>query len=150
MSSKTVTKKRPKHLNVFLLGLQLPFPGMVSIVNRITGAGLFIMLWFAIWLFDKSLASQADFTEVVGWLRHPIVFLVAWVMVWAFIFHACMGVRYLLLDMGIGVSLKWARFSAFAVAVVSSIISVILLFFVVIMLFPEVKQILPFMEMLPI
>ena len=148
MSSETVTKKRPKHLNVFLLGLQLPFPGMVSIVHRITGAGLFIMLWFAIWLFDKSLSSQADFTEIVGWLRHPLVFLVGWVMVWAFIFHFCMGIRYLLLDMDIGVSLKWARFSAFTVAVLSSIISTVLLFFVIITLFPEVKAMLPFVERL--
>ena len=143
MSAETVVKKRPKHLNVFLLGIQLPFPGMVSIFHRISGAGLFIMLWFVLWVFDKSLASEADFQQIVECLRHPIVLLIGLGLLWAFIFHFCAGIRYLFLDADIGVDLRSARMSAFAVAGISSIISVIVFVLVLFHLFPELKEMLP-------
>ena len=143
MSAETVNKKRPKHLNVFLLGIQLPFPGMVSIFHRVTGAGLFIMLGFVIWLFDQSLASESDFQNMLEWLRNPIVLLISFGLLWAFIFHFFAGIRYLFLDLDIGVDLKYARLSSFAVAGVSSMVSALVFFLVLLALFPALKEMLP-------
>ena len=117
MSAEIIRKKRPKYLNVFILGAQLPFPGLVSIFHRVTGAGLFVLFWLVIWLFDKSLASPEDYAEVVSWLHHPIVLIIGLALLWAFIFHFYAGIRYLLLDCNIGYHLKAARFSSFMVAI---------------------------------
>ena len=139
MSRETMIKKRPKYLNVFLLGLQLPFPGMMSIVHRVTGAGLFMMLWVPLWLFDKSLTSETDFQQLIDAIRHPIVLLICFGLLWAFIFHFFMGLRYLLLDADFATSLKWARLTSFAVAVVSSGVTALVFAGLLWVLFPEIK-----------
>ncbi len=38
----TVTRKRPKHLN--LIQIRLPVPGIISIMHRVSGAVLFLLL----------------------------------------------------------------------------------------------------------
>ena len=42
--SQATARKRPKHLNLFQI--RLPIPGIVSILHRISGASLFLMLPF--------------------------------------------------------------------------------------------------------
>jgi len=46
--ASTVAKPRPKHLN--LLQIRLPIAGIVSIMHRVSGAVLFLMLPLLLWL----------------------------------------------------------------------------------------------------
>lgn len=117
-------KERPKHLNLF--EIKLPLPGWMSILHRVSGAGLFLMLPLLIWLLGLSLRSPESFETFKATVDHPIVKLVLLGLLWAYLHHFCMGIRILLIDVHVGVEKAQARASALAVLVVSLALTVIL------------------------
>jgi succinate dehydrogenase / fumarate reductase cytochrome b subunit len=117
MPDLTAKKKRPLWYN--LSPLNLPLPGLVSILHRVSGAMLFLGLFEFLLLLDLSLTSESDFAIVGGWLRAPIVKVLVIATIWAFLHHLCAGIRHLFLDIDVGVGLTAARRSAFAVFIVS-------------------------------
>lgn len=119
-----LTKQRPKFLN--LAEIKLPLPGFASILHRISGAGLFLMLPLLIWLLDLSLKSPDSYQTFVSVTGHPLLKLLLIGLLWAFLHHFCMGVRILLIDMHIGVEKMAARASAKAVLFVSLGLTLIL------------------------
>ena len=120
--STAAKKIRPKYLSLpaLLFEIRLPIPGRVSILHRVSGALLFFP--FAAWLLyllDTSLASEAGFEHVRGYLLLPVAKMGALVFIWAYCHHFCAGIRYLFLDLNKGIELAPARRSAFAVIIVS-------------------------------
>lgn len=120
-----ITKQRPKYLA--LHEIRLPLAGFASILHRISGAGLFLMLPLLIWLLQLSLGSTQQsaelFAAVIGnWL----VKLILLGLLWAFLHHFCMGIRILLIDIHVGVEKEQARSSAMAVMVVSLALTAVL------------------------
>lgn len=113
-----MTKLRPKHLA--LHQIRLPLAGYVSILHRVSGAGLFLMLPLLIALLDLSLGttpeSRASFNEVTG---NCVVRLVLFGLCWAYLHHFCAGMRFLLLDVHVGIEKEQAHKSAIGVMVVS-------------------------------
>ena len=114
--SKTV-KPRPKHLD--LTKIRLPLPGWVSIMHRVSGAALFLMLPALLWLLDMSLATAIGFDALGELLSQWWVKVLLAGLLWAYLHHFCAGIRYLFLDMHKGVDLASARMSAGAVYFVS-------------------------------
>lgn len=112
-----LARRRPKYLNLF--EIKLPLPGWVSILHRVSGAGLFLMLPLLIWLLGLSLGSADSFATFKAITGHPLVKLILLGLLWAYLHHFCMGIRILLLDMHIGIEKAQARTSAVAVLVVS-------------------------------
>lgn len=112
-----ITKQRPKFLN--LVAIKLPLPGFASILHRVSGAGLFLMLPLLIWLLQLSLGSQESFETLTAVAGNPLVKLILLGLIWAFLHHFCMGIRILLIDIHIGVDKQPARASAIAVLAVS-------------------------------
>lgn len=119
-----VAKRRPKYLN--LMEIRLPLPGWVSILHRISGAGLFLMLPLLIWLLSLSLGSEESFASFLGIVSHSLVKLILLGLVWAYLHHFCMGIRILLLDVHVGIEKPQARVSAIAVLVVSLLMTALL------------------------
>lgn len=109
------THRRPKFLN--LLQIRLPITGIASIFHRITGALLVISLPVVLYLFSHSLQGQTGFEETLEILAHPVLKALLVLFVWALAYHLLAGIRYLLIDLDIGVQLKAARFSAWLVLV---------------------------------
>lgn len=124
MTDVTMKKERPKHLDLRVI--KQPLPAIASILHRISGAGLFLMLPFLIYLFDLSLASSQGYAMFLSVVAHPLVKLILIGLLWAFLHHFCMGIRILLLDLNMGTDLKPARTSAKAVMVVSLVLTVLL------------------------
>lgn len=121
--STTATKSRPKHLK--LTAIRLPIPGIVSIMHRISGAVLFLMLPLLLWLLQSSLAGEksfAAFREVVG---NPAVKIVLLGLLWGYLHHLFAGLRHLFLDMHMGLELESARFSAKLVLAAGLIVTVL-------------------------
>jgi succinate dehydrogenase / fumarate reductase, cytochrome b subunit len=120
MASASAKKIRPKYLSLpaLLFEIRLPVPGWVSILHRISGALLFFpfVAWL-LWLLDVSLRSEPGFAEIQGYLALPLVKLGALVFIWAYCHHLCAGIRYLLLDLDLGVDLKTARLTSWVVIV---------------------------------
>lgn len=103
-------RKRPVFLQ--LHHIHLPLTGLLSISHRITGALLFLSLPLWLYLLQHSLASAQGHAEVLSWLTQPALRLL-WVLgIWWFLHHLLAGVRLLLLDVDIGVTLPQARASA--------------------------------------
>ncbi len=117
MPDLAAKKQRPLWYN--LSPLNLPVPGLVSIFLRVSGALLFLgLIWF-LFLLDMILASEAGFARFRVYVGNPLVKISMLVLLWAYLHHLCAGIRHLLLDIEIGVELKAARRSAFAVFAVS-------------------------------
>ena len=121
MPSTANTKKlRPKYLSLpaILFEIRLPLPGWVSILHRVSGALLVVP--FAAWLLymlDVSLASEQGFQQVKGYFQLPLVKAGLLLFIWAFCHHFCAGIRYLLLDLDVGLDLKTARITSAVVIV---------------------------------
>jgi succinate dehydrogenase / fumarate reductase cytochrome b subunit len=123
MAEMTI-KKRPKNLD--LTTIKLPLPGKVSILHRVSGAGLFLCIPVLLWLFGASLGSPesfASFKSIAGML--PVKVILAGLL-WSFVHHFCAGIRFLLLDLHVGIEKEAARKSAGVVLAVSIPLTLIL------------------------
>jgi succinate dehydrogenase / fumarate reductase, cytochrome b subunit len=117
-----VKKAKPVYRNIGLAQLikyRLPWAGKVSILHRISGAALFLLLPFILYLFDQSLASELSFMQFQAFTDHFLVKLICLGLIWSFLHHFCAGIRYLLLDLEIGVEKIAAQKSAILVLIVS-------------------------------
>jgi succinate dehydrogenase / fumarate reductase cytochrome b subunit len=108
-----------------LLSYRLPAAGMVSILHRISGAVLFLLLPLLLWWFELSLASELSFVrlaEVTGlwWVK-----LILLGLIWAFLHHLVAGVRYLVLDLHVGIDKAPSHASALVVFAVSLVMTAI-------------------------
>ena len=124
MAEMAVRKKRPKNLD--LMTIRLPLPGILSIVHRVSGAGIFLMLPVLLWLLQGSLASAETFDAVREVLAHPLARLVLLGLIWFYLHHFCAGIRYLLLDLHVGVDLEAARRSSKIVFAVSIVLTLLI------------------------
>ncbi len=124
MPDASLKRKRPLWYNLNLLNL--PLPGVVSILHRISGAALFVLLLWLLYLLDGSLASPERFEAVRQTISQPLVKLVMLGVLWAFLHHLCAGIRYLLLDVHVGVDLQAARATSAAVLVASIVLTAVL------------------------
>lgn len=123
MAELAIKKKRPKNLDI--MSIRLPLPGIVSIVHRISGAGIFVLLPVLLWLFQSSLASPETFAVFKSVVGNPLVKLVLFGLLWLYLHHFCAGIRYLLLDLHKGIDLESARLSSkivFAVSIAMTLI----------------------------
>lgn len=117
MPDLAAKKKRPLWYN--LSPLNLPIPGLLSILHRVSGFLLFLgLIWF-LFLLDMSLASEAGFAHFRAYVAHPVVKLSLLGFLWAYLHHFCAGIRYLFLDIDKGVDLAAARGTSYAVFAVS-------------------------------
>ena len=129
-----ITKQRPGTMRlVDALQYRLPLAGVVSILHRASGAIMFVLLPFVVWLFDVSVTSEisyeqytAAFTAGIGFLPGWCIKLVALALIWSFLHHAIAGVRHLWMDMTHSVALSQGRQSA-VFTLVSSIALTVLL-----------------------
>jgi succinate dehydrogenase / fumarate reductase cytochrome b subunit len=124
MTEGVIKKQRPKFLH--LTEIRLPLPGIVSILHRISGAGLFLFLPFLLYLFSASLTSPESFEAYRETVSHPLVKLVLLGLLWAYLHHFCAGIRFLLLDMHKGLELAAARNSSRIVLAVSLALTLVL------------------------
>jgi succinate dehydrogenase / fumarate reductase cytochrome b subunit len=117
--------KRPEFRNINALTdlptYRLPPAGWVSILHRISGALMFLLLPFIIWMFDSSVSSEISFAKfkyafnvglgfVPGWFMK----LVALALIWAYLHHLIAGIRHIYMDVQHAVSKEFGRSSAMA------------------------------------
>lgn len=125
--AEPVKKPRPEYRNIGIAqlgGYHLPLAGKLSILHRISGGLLFLLLPFTLYLFEQSLTSEISFAALHGFFSNLFVKLVVLALSWAFAFHACAGVRYLIIDTHRFVSREGGRQTAAVVFVVSTLITI--------------------------
>lgn len=120
----TVNKKRP--VNLDLGTLKFPAMAIASILHRISGMVLFLLLPLMIYFLSLSRASAESFARLQMILANPYIKLLVWAFLAALVYHLLAGFRHLLMDFGVGEHVKGARFSAIFVIVCSVILTVLL------------------------
>src|SRR5512140_3472229 len=105
-----MNNNRPKFLALHLI--RLPLPGLVSFLHRVSGLLMFLVLPLLLWMLQSSLRSIQTYTELADYLRHPVSKVFSLIVLWAFFHHSCAGLRFLAIDIGVGVKLAPARAGA--------------------------------------
>ena len=122
--------KRPEFRNINALTdlptYRLPAAGWVSILHRISGAIMFLLMPFIIWMFDKSVSSEFSFAKFtsafnigLGFVPGWFIKLVALALIWAYLHHFIAGVRHLWMDINHAVSKEFGKSSATVTLVLS-------------------------------
>jgi len=114
---------RPVYLN--LLHIRLPVAGVMSILHRASGLLLFLLIPVLLYFLDQSLKSAANFAAVAElfhgaarWLLVPAI--------WALCHHLLAGIRFLLLDIDIGLERNTMRASAWLVNIAAGLLTLLL------------------------
>jgi succinate dehydrogenase / fumarate reductase cytochrome b subunit len=102
-------------------------------MHRISGAIMFLLMPFIIWMFDTSISSEISFAKFkfafnVGMLGLPgfLWKLLALALIWAYLQHFIAGIRHLYMDVNHAVSKEFGRSSALATLVLSLGLTVVL------------------------
>lgn len=127
-----ISKPRPTYTNVGVSQLlvylrHMPTPGKLSILHRASGVILFLCLPLVILpLFAMSVTSEASYASIASVAGHPLVKIVLLAIIWGYLHHFCAGIRFLILDLHIGLEKVAARKSATTSLVISLVLTVIL------------------------
>ena len=118
-------KKRPKHLN--LIKIRLPLPGVISILHRVSGMLLFFPgIPTLLYGLQLALGSPQSHEELKTLLLSPLVKIALMIPLWFFLHHFCAGIRYLALDLHIGIALPQARRSSVLVLVAGILLTLLI------------------------
>ncbi|MEI7976087.1 MAG: succinate dehydrogenase, cytochrome b556 subunit [Betaproteobacteria bacterium] len=130
-------QKRPEFRNINALSdlpsYRLPAAGWVSILHRVSGALMFLLMPFIIWMFDASITSEISFAKFAAAFNVGLVFIPGWFMkllalaiIWAFLHHFIAGIRHLYMDTFHAVTKEFGKSSAVATLVLSLGLTVVL------------------------
>ena len=124
-TTRPASPGRPKYYDLNLA--HLPPPGLVSIIHRVSGALLFFpILPGLLYVLQMTTGSEESFAQCREFFGHPLVKLALIGMVWLYAHHFFAGIRYLLLDVHIGVMKQPARTSAVAVLVLGVLATLVI------------------------
>jgi succinate dehydrogenase / fumarate reductase cytochrome b subunit len=118
-----VNKKRPVNLDISTI--KLPITAYVSILHRVSGVFLFAGVAVLLWMLDVSLDSQEGFNNIRDLAASPVCQVILWVVLAALAYHTCMGIRHLIMDFGVGESLKGGKTGAWTALVVAILLIVL-------------------------
>ena len=125
-----------RNINAFtdLTTYRLPPAGIVSILHRVSGVLMFLLLPFIIWMFDTSLSSDYSFAKFKAAFNVGIGFapgwffkLVALALIWAYLHHFIAGLRHLWMDVSHkAVTKEFGKSSAVFTLVLSILLAAVL------------------------
>ena len=115
------------------LQYSLPPAGWVSILHRVSGGLMFVLLPLIVWLLDVSLGSEVTYERFsnafiagIGFVPAFLLKLVVLALIWAYLFHAIAGLRHLWMDATHSVSKSQGRSSAIVTVALSTVLTVLL------------------------
>jgi succinate dehydrogenase / fumarate reductase, cytochrome b subunit len=119
------TKPRPVFLD--LTKIRLPIAGIMSIIHRATGVVMVLAIPLLIYLLDLSLSSAEGFADAKAIFTNGFVKLLLFLFLWGLMHHLLAGIRYLLIDIDVGVEKPLFRQTAWAVMLVAPLLALILM-----------------------
>ena len=129
-------RQRPVFTNIHvsqIVAYRLPPAGWVSILHRVSGALMFVLLPLVVWLLDVSLTSEISYERFsnafiagIGFVPAFLLKLVVLALIWAYLHHFVAGVRHLWMDVTHNVTLQQGRVSALITLGVSGLLTVVL------------------------
>ena len=125
-----LARKRPEFRNINALKdlptYRLPAAGWVSILHRVSGLLMFILMPLIIWMFDNSITSEISFAKFAAAFNVGIGFVPGWFMklvalalIWGYLHHFIAGLRHLYMDVCHAVTKEFGKSSAIVTLVLS-------------------------------
>jgi succinate dehydrogenase / fumarate reductase cytochrome b subunit len=112
---------------------RLPLAGVVSILHRLSGILMFVLLPFVVWMFDTSVTSEISYERFTNAFVAGIGFVPAWFvklavlgLIWAYLHHFVAGLRHVWMDVTHSATKEWGRQSAVATLAVSLTLTLLL------------------------
>ena len=133
-----IAKKRPEFRNINIVKdlptYRMTPAAIVSILHRISGAIMLLLLPFILWMFDKSLSSEISFDAFTAAFRAGIGFVPGWflkllalALIWSYLHHFVAGMRHLWMDVShSAVNKEFGKSSALATLVISVALTLVL------------------------
>ena len=127
---REATKKgRPEFRNIHITDIttkyRMPPSAIVSILHRVSGFGLFLMLPFLLYLLQESLRSEISYYHFGGIVDNVFTKIILLGLSWAYAHHFIAGVRHLFMDVHWALERDSSRQSAIAVLAVSLILTAV-------------------------
>ncbi|MFB2538766.1 MULTISPECIES: succinate dehydrogenase, cytochrome b556 subunit [unclassified Acinetobacter] len=115
---------RPVNLSMGqVLAVNLKSPvAIASILHRLSGVVVFLLIPVLLWILDKSLSSPEGFTYVKEQIfGNFLVRFIVWVFAAGLIYHFIAGLKHLLADLGVAEELQSGRTAATVSLILSAI-----------------------------
>ncbi|MEN9946882.1 MAG: succinate dehydrogenase, cytochrome b556 subunit [Pseudomonadota bacterium] len=119
-------QQRPVYLDLPKIATKMSITAKISILHRISGVLMFLGLPLVLALFHHSLTNETFFANCYSVSSCLVMKLVFIGLIWAIMHHMCAGIRFLLLDIHIGIERNIAQKSARIVIIISLILTAIL------------------------
>lgn len=123
-----MNQKRP--VNLDLGTLKFPPMAIASILHRLSGLVMFLLLPFMIYLLGRSLQSVDSFAMLQIDLQSPVFKLVIWAFCAALVYHVLAGIRHMIMDLGYGEQVSTGRCSAITVIALAVVLTILLGFWI--------------------
>lgn len=120
--SEAIEKHRRQFRNIHIsqiITYRLPAAGIISILHRISGFMMFLLLPFTLYLLDRSLQSEVSFEYFKGFVSHWFIKLIVLALVWGYLHHFFAGIRHLFMDNHFSLDKAGSRRSALVVFALS-------------------------------
>lgn len=118
-----MNKKRP--INLDLRTLHFPVMAIVSILHRLSGIALFLLLPLALYCLQLSLQGADSYAALLGYLLYPLNKGLLWIFCTALSYHMLAGVRHMVMDCGIGESVRAGHCSAWIVIGLTALLALL-------------------------
>ena len=129
-------RQRPVYTNIHvsqIVAYRLPPAGWVSILHRVSGALMFVLLPLVVWLLDVSLASEVSYERFsnafiagIGIVPAFLLKLIVLALIWSYLHHLIAGVRHLWMDVTHSVTLQQGHISALVTLGLSGVLTIVL------------------------
>ena len=119
------TSRDTRPVNLDLGTIDLPVTAYASITHRVTGVLMFFASFLLLWALDLSLASEASFNSLGDLLSSPLAKGVSWAIASILTYHALAGIKHLVMDAGIGETMRGGVLGARIVFVFAAISAVV-------------------------
>lgn len=111
---------RPVFLDLWRI--RLPATGYVSILHRISGVLMVLAIPVGAILLDQAVSGPEGFAASAAFLQNIFVRLALLALAWSILHHLFAGIRYLLLDLRIGLDRASSRLGAWVVMVAAVVV----------------------------
>lgn len=119
------TSKDTRPVNLDLGTIELPVTAYASITHRVTGVLMFFSSFLMLWALDASLQSEASFDGLAKVMSSAPAKGIAWVIATVMTYHALAGIKHLVMDAGVGESLRGGVIGARVVFLLAALSAVV-------------------------
>ncbi|KQQ96616.1 succinate dehydrogenase, cytochrome b556 subunit [Massilia sp. Leaf139] len=128
--SEAITKQQKRgqpirniHITDITLKYRQPPSAIVSILHRISGFVLFLMLPFLLYLLQESLRSEISYYHFGGIVDNAFTKIILLGLIWAYAHHFTAGIRHLFMDNHMALDKDAAQKTARWVLVISLVLT---------------------------